>query len=105
GAFDENGPQWSPDGGTIYFTSTRVPEPYVDELGDEIYAVPSTGGGIRKAVAIEGSIGNLSVSADGKRIAFVGTLRGKPIRSYSQPDLWVGDAQGADTDMTLTHTN
>jgi len=75
GEFDENGPQWSPDGNTIYFTSTRVPEPYVDELGDEIYAVAASGGAIRKVAAIEGSIGNLSVSPDGKRIAFVGTER------------------------------
>ena len=87
GEFDEGGMQWSPDGSTIYFTSTRVPEPYFDELGDELYAVPAGGGAITKVAAIEGSIGNISVSPDGKRIAFVGTLRGKPIRSYSQPDL------------------
>jgi dipeptidyl aminopeptidase/acylaminoacyl peptidase len=97
GAFDEGGVQWAPDGATIYFTSTRVPEAYVDELGDELYAVPASGGAITKVAAIEGSIGNLSVSPDGKRIAFVGTLRGKPIRSYSQPDLWVTDVPGSDS--------
>jgi dipeptidyl aminopeptidase/acylaminoacyl peptidase len=91
GEFDERDLQWSPDSATIYFTSTRVPEPYFEELGDEIYAVPASGGAIKKIAAIEGSIGSLSVSPDGKRIAFVGTLRGKPIRSYSQPDLWVTD--------------
>jgi Tol biopolymer transport system component len=91
GEFDEGGQQWAPDGSTIYFTSTRVPEPYVNELGDELYAVPAGGGAIRRIAAIDGSIGNLSVSPDGKRIAFVGTLRGKPIRSYSQPDLFVVD--------------
>ena len=64
--------QWSPDGATIYFTSTRVAEPYVDELGDELYAVPAGGGAIAKVAAIEGGIGNISVSPDGKRIAFVG---------------------------------
>ena len=31
---------------------------------------------------------------DGKRLAFVGTLAGKPVRSYSQPDLWVVDRPG-----------
>ena len=102
GVFDEGGPQWSPDGATLYFTSTRVPEPYVDELGDEIYAVAASGGAMRKVAAIEGSIGNLSVSPDGTQIAFVGTLRGKPIRSYSQPDLWVTSAAAASTPRNLT---
>ena len=46
GEFDEGGSQWSPDGATIYFTSTRVAEPYVDERGDELYAVPAAGGAI-----------------------------------------------------------
>ena len=108
GEFDEGGVQWSPDGATIYFTSTRVPEPYVDELGDEIYAVPAAGGAMTKVAAIEGSIGNLSVSPDGQRIAFVGTLRGNPIRSYSQPDLFVVDTpftKGSDPDLTLAAKN
>jgi dipeptidyl aminopeptidase/acylaminoacyl peptidase len=105
GEFSEGGMQWSPDGATIYFTSTRSAEPYFNELGDELYAVPAGGGAIRKVAAIEGSIGNISVSPDGRRIAFIGTLRGKPIRSYSQPDLFVVDTRyptqsGSDPGLT-----
>ncbi len=43
GEFSEGGMQWSPDGATIYFTSTRSAEPYFNELGDELYAVPAGG--------------------------------------------------------------
>src|SRR6185312_2294982 len=82
GEFDERGIQWSPDAATIYFLSTRVAEPYYDESGDELYAVPAAGGPITKIAAIEGGISNVSVSPDGKRLAFIGELRGKPIRSY-----------------------
>src|SRR5205085_10804472 len=89
GEFDEREAVWSPDGATIYFTSTRVAEPYYDEAGSELFSVPAAGGAMTKVAGIEGSIGNLSVSPDGKQIAFVGTLRGKPIRSYSQADLFV----------------
>ena len=42
------------------------------------------------------------MSPDGKRIAFVGTLRGTPIRSYSQSDLWVTDAAPGSTPKNLT---
>ena len=52
--------------------------------------------------ASTGGIGNISVSPDGKRIAFVGALRGQPVRSYSQPDLWVTDAAPGSTPKNLT---
>jgi dipeptidyl aminopeptidase/acylaminoacyl peptidase len=104
GEFSEGGMQWSTDGSHIYFTSTRVPEPYFNESGDELYAVPAAGGPIKKVAAIAGSIGNISVSPDGRRIAFIGTLRGSPIRSYSQPDLWVTDAAGSGAPKNLTAT-
>ncbi|HYM22707.1 MAG TPA: S9 family peptidase [Vicinamibacterales bacterium] len=94
GDFDERDVTWSRDGGTIYFTSIRVPEPYYDDADSDLYSVAAGGGAIKKLASIDGGISDLSVSPDGRRIAFVGTLRGKPIRSYSQPDLWVVDASG-----------
>ena len=102
GAFDEGGVAWAPDGKTIYFTSTRVPEPYYEERGSELYAVPAAGGQMTLIARIDGGIANLSPSADGKRIAFVGALNGKPIRSYSQADLWVTDAAPGSTPKNLT---
>ncbi|HEY7290776.1 MAG TPA: S9 family peptidase [Vicinamibacterales bacterium] len=102
GEFDENGLTWSSDGSAIYFVSIRVPEPYYQESGPELYSVPAAGGSITKLASIDGSIGNISPSPDGKRIAFIGTLRGKPIRSYSQPDLWVMDAAAGSTPKNLT---
>ena len=94
GDFDERAIEWAPEGSTIYFVSTRVPEPYYEEAGAALYAVPSASGAIVKVAAIEGKINSISASPDGKRLAFVGELRGTPIRSYSQSDLWVVDARG-----------
>jgi dipeptidyl aminopeptidase/acylaminoacyl peptidase len=102
GEFDERGIEWAPDGSKIYFTSVRVPEPYYEENDSELFSVPAAGGPITNVASIEGGIGTISVSPDGKRIAFVGSERGKPIRSYSQPDLWVTDAAPNSTPRNLT---
>ena len=55
-----------------------------------------------KVASIEGGISSVSVSPDGARLAFVGELRGKPIRSYSQADLWITDAAPGGTPKNLT---
>jgi len=102
GEFDERGMEWAPDGSKIYFVSTRVAEPYNDESGSELFAVPATGGAITKIASIAGGIATVSVSPDGRRLAFVGSLRGTPIRSYSQPDLWITDATPNSTPRNLT---
>jgi dipeptidyl aminopeptidase/acylaminoacyl peptidase len=102
GEFDEGDITWSRDGSTIYFTSTRVPEAYYEAEDSDLYRVPAAGGSITKVASIDGSIGGLSVSPDGKRIAFVGTLHGNPVRSYSQPDLWVTDVAPGSTPKNLT---
>jgi len=102
GEFSEGGLQWAPDGSKIYFVSTRVPEPYYEEKGAELFSVPAGGGAITKVAAIEGSISNISISPDGSRIAFVGELRGTPIRSYSQTDLWLTGATPGSAPKNLT---
>ncbi len=102
GEFDEGDLAWSPDGATVYFTSTRVAEPYYTNAGREIFSVTRDGGALTKIAAIDGDIAEYTVSPDGKKIAFVGELRGNPIRSYSQPDLWVTDAAPNSSPKNLT---
>ena len=43
-----------------------------------------------KLTALEMNTGSFSVSPSGKQIAFTGSV-GKPVKSYTQPDLWVLD--------------
>jgi dipeptidyl aminopeptidase/acylaminoacyl peptidase len=102
GEFDEQNITWSRDGSRIYFTSNRVPEAYYQPDDSDLYSVAAGGGSITKVASIEGSISNLSVSPDGRQIAFVGTLHGNPVRSYSQPDLFVTDAAPGGTPKNLT---
>jgi dipeptidyl aminopeptidase/acylaminoacyl peptidase len=102
GEFDERDLAWAPDGSTVYFTSTRVAEPYFEPSDSDLFSVPASGGSIVKVASIDGTIGDLSVSPDGRRIAFVGTLHGNPVRSYSQPDLFVTDAAPGSVPKNLT---
>jgi dipeptidyl aminopeptidase/acylaminoacyl peptidase len=102
GKYSEAGQAWSPDGSKIYFTSTRVDEPYYFQSDSDLYSVPSTGGEISKVASINGSIGGPRPSPDGKSIAFNGTLYGTPERSYDQPDLFVAAADGSGSPRNLT---
>src|SRR4029079_8835636 len=102
GEFDERGLELARDGSRIYFTSTRVAEPYYEPQDSDLYSVPAGGGAMTKVASIEGTIGDVSVSPDGRQIAFVGTLHGHPVRSYSQPDLWIMDAAPGSAPRNLT---
>jgi dipeptidyl aminopeptidase/acylaminoacyl peptidase len=103
GEFSEGNVQWSADGTRLTFVSSRVKEPYYSAPDSDLYMVPATGGEPVKMASIEGTIGDYAVSADGARLAFVGTLAGTPVRSYSQADLWVMDLP-AGTPRNLTAT-
>ncbi|HEX6628783.1 MAG TPA: S9 family peptidase [Gemmatimonadaceae bacterium] len=92
GTFDEGEPVWSLDGSRLYFTSDRHAEPYYETVGDELYSVPANGGTMTKVVSLDGQIGSIALSPDGKRIAFTANENGKPLRFYDQRDLYVADA-------------
>ncbi|HEY3112651.1 MAG TPA: S9 family peptidase [Gemmatimonadaceae bacterium] len=102
GEFDEDEPVWSPDGARLYFTSNRHLEPYYETTGAEVYSVPSTGGAIVKVADIDGQIGSIALSPDGKRIAFTGYPNDKPLRFYNQADLFIVDAAPNSHPVNLT---
>jgi len=102
GTFDEGNPNWSRDGKQIYFTSTRVLEPYYAPDDVDLYAVPVEGGNIITVASIDGTIGDFAVSPDGKQIAFTGTTNEHPVRSYDQPDVFVAGAAPGSTPRNLT---
>ena len=95
GWFNEANIHWSSDSRAIYFLSNRDPEPYYSLPRTDIYSVAVGGGDPVKVLAVEMGPRALSFSPDGKRVAFCASVT-QPVRSYSQPDLWVADlATGA----------
>src|SRR5215472_5956127 len=90
GNFDEGQPVWSHDGSCIYFLTERVDEPYYELPRTDIYSVLAAGGSPEKLSTIPMHIDDLVLSPDGRKLAFHGGVT-QPIRSYSQPDLWVMD--------------
>jgi dipeptidyl aminopeptidase/acylaminoacyl peptidase len=90
GSFDEGELVWSHDGSRIYFLTKRIDEPYYELPRTDIYSVPAAGGNLEKLATIPMGIGDLVLSPDGRQLAFHGSIA-QPVRSYSQPDLWVMD--------------
>lgn len=91
GNFDERELVWSRDNSLIYFLTERIDEPYYELPTTDICSVPSGGGSLEKLATVPMGIYNLVLSPDGHKFAFHGSVT-QPVRSYSQPDLWVMDA-------------
>src|SRR5262249_1931130 len=96
GRFDEDNAIWSKDGSQIYFTSSRIDEPYYELPRTDLYSLPAAGGKPIKITTIDLNTqfgpggGALSLSPAGKQVAFVAATN-QPINSYTEPDLWVLD--------------
>jgi dipeptidyl aminopeptidase/acylaminoacyl peptidase len=90
GNFDEGQLVWSHDNERIYFLTQRIDEPYYELPTTDIYSVPLAGGSLEKLATIPMDIGDLALSPDGRKLAFHGSVA-QPVRSYSQPDVWVMD--------------
>ncbi len=90
GDFDEREPVWSRDNSRLYFLTQRLREPYYYAPSTDIYSVLAAGGTPEKLATVPMEIKDLAPSPDGRKLAFHGSVT-QPVRSYSQPDLWVMD--------------
>ena len=88
GRFDEGGAFWARDSSRLYFDTDITDEPYYETPRTDLFSVSITGGEPVKFVSFEMATGNFTLSPDGKQLAFVASTT-QPVRSYSQPDLWV----------------
>jgi dipeptidyl aminopeptidase/acylaminoacyl peptidase len=90
GRFDEGSVFWAKDGASIYFTSLHVDEPYYELPRTELYSVSPNGGEPAKINTFKMDVNDVSLSPDGKQIAFIASTD-EPVNSYTQTDLWVSD--------------
>ena len=92
GQFSEGNIVWAKDSSKIYFATNREPEPYYSSPPKiEIHSIPVSGGQSLRLTTVEMGIGQMSLSPDGKRFAFNASVVHNPVKSYTQPDLWVMD--------------
>jgi len=106
GNFDEQEPTFALDGKSILYHTNRNPEPYYDLPKSEIMSIATTGGTPQLLSTVHlggllGGIGEMSLSPDGKRLAFVGSVQ-QPVRSYTEPDMWVLDISQKSEPVNLT---
>ncbi len=90
GNFDEDEFFWSKDGRDIIFATTPVAEPYYELPHTDLYRVSADGGKPSLINAVKIAVNQMSLSPDGKRIAFRSNIN-EPVRSYDEPDLYVLD--------------
>lgn len=101
GKYSEQNLIWSKDGRQIYFTTSRIDEPYYELPHSDLYSVPATGGEIQKIHAFDFPPSELALSPDGTQLAFCASLN-KPVQSYTEPDLWIFDLKSGGQPKNLT---
>ncbi len=102
GQFSEGNFTWSNDSSKIYFTTNRDPEPYYDTPKTQVYSITAAGGEPSLLTRLDIGVGALSLSQDGRRFAFVASASSKPVKSYTQPDLWTLEIEPNSQPKNLT---
>jgi dipeptidyl aminopeptidase/acylaminoacyl peptidase len=103
GHYSDGNVTWAKDSSRIYFTSDHRDEPYYELGQTDIYWIPVSGGQPTKMTSFDMGAGGFTVSPNGKRVAFYASTN-QPVRSYTQPDLWVMDLSADAKPRNLTAT-
>ena len=94
GPFSEREVLWSADDQRLFYLSSASAEPYYELPRSTLYALSASGGEAKAVLTIEGNAGGMSLSPDGKLIAYYSS-RNTPVQSHAQTDLWVAPVDGA----------
>lgn len=95
GKYREDGILWTHDSATIYYTTEQTDDASYELPHADVYSVAASGGEPQKVLTIDMAPRGLSLSPNGKMLAFCAAVN-EPIRSYTEPDLWTLDlAAGA----------
>src|ERR1041385_6032124 len=90
GHFDDSNAVWAKDSSHLYFETDYTDEPYYELPRTDLYTIAVAGGEPSKLPSFDMGAFGFVVSPNGKQVAFVATVS-QPVRSYTQPDLWVMD--------------
>ncbi|HEX4231985.1 MAG TPA: S9 family peptidase [Bryobacteraceae bacterium] len=101
GRFNEGDPVWSPDSTHIYFLTVRKDEPYYEAPQNELERVGIEGGAPERVSLFPFVAQKLAISPDGTKVAFLAGTD-TPVRSYTQPDLWLMDLKPGASPVNLT---
>ncbi|HJQ23325.1 MAG TPA: S9 family peptidase [Blastocatellia bacterium] len=87
--WNDNDPQWSPDGTKIAFVSNRTGKEYEEDRNTDVWVIAATGGTLVKISDHAESDNSPRWSPDGKTIAFLGRAR-----EEQHPKIWLAPATG-----------
>src|ERR1051325_2787094 len=90
GRYGDGNVTWAKDNSRIYFVSDHRDEPYYELGKTDVYYIPVSGGQPTKLTTFDMGAAGFTVSPDGKKVAFYASTN-QPVRSYTEPDLWVMD--------------
>src|SRR5262249_39940396 len=90
GKFEEGDIIWSKDSTHVFYTTILLEEPYYELPRADLLQVAAAGGEPEKILGLKIDINAPVISPDGKRLAFHSQTN-EPVRSYSEPDLYVID--------------
>jgi dienelactone hydrolase len=96
GQYNENSPNWSPDGKQIVFTSNHTADPDQNENSDLFITEPRTGATVRQLTTFKGRDSKPVWSPDGSLIAYLRSATDKDFISYDQDQLAIVPAGGGD---------
>lgn len=88
---NDQDPVWARDGSRVFFTADTSTEPDYAPPHVVLMEVDAASGTVTELASVDGAISRPSPSPDGTKVAFIAALNGTPVRSYSQPDLFVVD--------------